>query len=320
MRLLGRVSRGGILGEDGDSRLNNVGPAKRDEVAGGYLRRTELSMTRYDEIVSQVLSAYRTNPVDILGNGNAEKELQYLTSHMGSYVRTIRDLDTLWRTEERHQTILEIGSFLGLVCVCLKRLGYHVHALDIPEFYESAALRSVYEKNNIPYAGLNLREYRLPYDSAVFDAVILCEVLEHLNFNPLPVLQEVNRILKPAGYLYVGMPNQARALNRARLLVGKSIHNPVSDFLRQLNRTDNMIVGLHWREYTIGETVSMIEHMGFRVIRQFFFDERETARGPLRSTLTKLFYLIPPLRPYHVVIGQKESEANQEFWLTEASR
>ena len=32
-----------------------------------------------------------------------------------------------------------------------------------------------------------------------------------------------------------------------------------------------MIVGLHWREYTISETVEMLESMGFSVIEKYFF-------------------------------------------------
>ena len=71
---------------------------------------------------------------------------------------------------------------------------------------------------------------KLPYRSNSMDAVVMCEVLEHLNFNPLPVLLEINRVLKDNGIIYIGMPNQASLGNCLLLLFGKSIHNSISDF------------------------------------------------------------------------------------------
>jgi SAM-dependent methyltransferase len=125
---------------------------------------------------------------------------------------------------------------LGAVSISLKRLGFNICALDIPEFYQSSTLRALYERNGIPFNGLNLRKSELPYGSDSFDAVIICEVLEHLNFNPLPALQEINRVLKNDGYIYIGMPNQTCLGNREKLLRGMSIHNSIEDFFKQLAR------------------------------------------------------------------------------------
>jgi len=83
---------------------------------------------------------------------------------------------------------------------------FDVHAVDIPEFDGSAALSSLYEKNEIPFAGLNLRDSKSPYDADSFDAVVVCDVLDHLNFDPLPALQEINRVLKADGYVSCTVP------------------------------------------------------------------------------------------------------------------
>jgi len=274
----------------------------------------------YDKIVQDVIEEHQVSPIDMLGIGDATGEYTYLNSHKDSYIRTVRDVDSLYKNDRTTRHILEIGSFLGPVSISLKRIGYSVSALDIPEFYISSSLRTLYEKNGIPFCGLNLRHFRLPYESNSLDLVIACEIIEHLNFNPLPVLKEINRVLKNDGYIYIGMPNQSSIVNRIKLFFGKSIHNPIEDFFKQLDRKDNMIVGLHWREYTLIEIIQMIEKMGFNTITKYYFIEKGHAKtGILKTLLKKIIYSFPPFRPSQVVIGRKVTAPIFDFWLTEAN-
>jgi SAM-dependent methyltransferase len=134
----------------------------------------------------------------------------------------------------------------------------------------SSKLKSLYEKNGIPFIGLNLRNSKLPQESNSLDAVVICEVMEHLNFNPLVVLKEINRVLKDDRYIYIGMPNQASLGSRINLLLGRSIHHSIDDFFKQLDKKHNMIVGLHWREYTLVETVELIQKMGFDTVAKYY--------------------------------------------------
>ena len=272
----------------------------------------------YREIVQDVIMEHKNSPIDIFGIGAATGEYQYLSSLEESYIRTIRDIDNLWEKRSANRSILEIGSFLGIVSISLKKIGYNVNALDIPEFYQSPSLRSLYEKNDVPFTGLNLKKYELPYETNSFDAVIICEVMEHLNFNPLPVLKEINRILKKDGYIYIGMPNQSHIINRIKLLLGKSIHNPIDDFLKQLDKNRNMVVGIHWREYTLTESIQMIEEMGFQRTKSYYFaGERDT--NIIMALIRTLLYIIPSFRPYQVLVGKKVHIATHNFWFTEAS-
>lgn len=284
-------------------------------------KHQRISKMHYEKIVQDVIAEYKVSPIDMLEIGDASGEYTYLNNLKDTYVRTIRDVDNMFKSDKRSsRNILEIGSFLGAVSISLKRLGFNVYALDIPEFYKSSTLRSLYKRNGIPFNGLNLRNSKIPYESNSLDAVILCEVIEHLNFNPLPVLQEINRVLKNDGYIYIGMPNQSCLRNRKTLLLGRSIHNPIEDFFRQLDRNDNMIVGLHWREYTLNETIQIIQKMGFDTVTQYYFYPKvQRESNTLKAMLKKMVYSYPPFRPFQVVIGRKVSVPTYDFRLTDAN-
>jgi SAM-dependent methyltransferase len=270
----------------------------------------------YQEIIKEVIDQHKVAPIDMRGIGDAAGEFAYLNSHKNSYIRTVADIDRL--LGGGNKTVLEIGSFLGPVSISLRKLGYRVYAQDIPEYHASAALRALYQKNDIPFAGINLRKYKLPYDSDSFDAIVMCETMEHLNFNPLPILAEINRVLKKDGLFYIGMPNQAALKNRLKMLIGRSVHNPIGDFFKQLDRQDNTIVGLHWREYTINETVQIIESMGFKTIAKYFYLE-SLPKDRLKALAAWAAYRIPSFRPSQIVIGQKIDKVCPDFYLTEAN-
>jgi SAM-dependent methyltransferase len=273
----------------------------------------------YEKLVGEVIAEYESAPIDMLGIGDEQGEFAYLRNLRDSYVRTIRDIDGLF-DGDRKRKVLEIGSFLGAASVSMKRMGFDVSAVDIPEFHKSAKLRALYERNGIPYAGLNLRTSKLPHESGSMDAVVICEVIEHFNFNPLPVLLEINRVLKPGGYVYVGMPNQASLQKRISLLLGGSIHNSVDDFFKQLDPRDNMIVGLHWREYTMAETLEMLRRTGFEAAKTYYFQPAEARRpGVFQALQRMLVAWRPAFRAFQVVIGRKVSTPAYDFWLTEAN-
>ncbi len=58
--------------------------------------------------------------------------------------------------------------------------------------------------------GLNVRKIenfeKIPYDDSEFDIIYLMQVFEHLR-NPQKFMQELSRVLKPGGILYLAVPN-----------------------------------------------------------------------------------------------------------------
>lgn len=272
----------------------------------------------YERLVQGLIEEHAASPVDILGSGNADGELRYLRLLKGSYVRTISDVDRFCRMFKSSGRLLEIGSYLGCVSFALKKLGYSVSALDIPEFYDSQSLRSTFDRHAVPYCGHNLKQPRLPYESTCFDMVIMCEVIEHLNFNPLPALMEINRILKSGGYLYIGTPNQSRLVNRLRALTGRSVHNPIDHYFAQLGHNGNMIVGLHWREYTLQEMIELLEKMGFEIVERYYYQQTTCASGAtaMRRVALWLAGLYPALRTFQVIVATKKRACDRVFRFT----
>jgi SAM-dependent methyltransferase len=276
----------------------------------------------YFEIFDNIIEAYKDNPIDLLNIGDTGGEIDYLRLQRPDYIRTLHDICGLFPDEAVTKTkILEIGSFLGALSIALSHLGFLVTAYDIPEFNNNEHLRQLFYENKVDCIAGNLRDFKLPFDDEYFDAVVFCETLEHLNFNPLPVLYEINRITKPQGFIYLSMPNQASIRNRLKILSGRSIHPPISQFFQQLDSSQNMIVGIHWREYTLAETVELLEGMGYKIILKSYWHSTDVYMDlNIKNLIQRLVYQVPSLKPYLVTIGRKQKRPEYHFWFTEANR
>ncbi|GFO64354.1 class I SAM-dependent methyltransferase [Geomonas paludis] len=271
-----------------------------------------------ESTLDAVIRELRAEPVDLLDLGEGEGESVYLEHSRCSYLRTLYDIVALADKAQRPRQeirILEIGAFLGVVSCALARLGFSVTALDIPEFMGNERVLARYRRYGVTTASANLRDYALPLASASFDTVIMCETLEHLNFNPLPVVAEVNRVLRREGAFYLSLPNQASLVNRVKLMAGRSIHNPIGDFAAQLGRDRNMIVGIHWREYTAEELRDLVLTCGFSVESLGFFT---THRPSFPARL--LYRIFPRLRGNITVAARKTADMAADFHFRDASR
>ena len=197
--------------------------------------------------LNQIIEAFNKNTPDIFGNDQKEEARNYVHNISPSYLRTILDCTKLLKNSDG--VVCELGAYLGIVSRSLKKIGYEVNPCDIPSYFGREEVKKYYRKSKIEIHDFNLREYNLPFKDASHDLVIACEIFEHLNFNPLPVFAEINRILKPNGYLYVGMPNSSSIIKRLKFLItGRHPSFEIQELFQQLDYDNNLIVGWHWRE------------------------------------------------------------------------
>ncbi|MDX6559891.1 MAG: hypothetical protein QOF72_2940 [Blastocatellia bacterium] len=294
------------------------------------------------ELIEEIVSSYKENPVNISGGGDIEGEWRYLTGLKYTFVRTVRDISERFKGSDPSSVrILEIGPFLGVTSIALARLGFDVTVTELEEFLAGPALPNRFKKHGIKFFPCNLRSYHLPFTDEEFDLVIMCEILEHLNFNPLPLLKEINRVLRRKGLLYLTVPNHVALQHRLEQIEGRSIHNPIEDYVFQLVPNSTMTVGLHWREYTADEIKEMLEKVSLKVIKQRFDMQYEwtTPRGFRRivkkavwsffnRSVVKKFILTcmfdsgfdPSLKACTIALAVKEKPSEVQFHFTDSTR
>lgn len=239
----------------------------------------------------------------------------YLREHRHEYVRTVRDIMKARPASAGPVRVLEIGAFFGAVCIALSRVGYNVTAGDIPEYIEMPEQVARYGRHGIATAGIRLENFVLPFADESFDVVVMCEVLEHLNFNPLPLLKEINRILSPGGLFYLSLPNYARMKNRKAILRGGAAGITVDEFFAQLDPKNSLIANGHWREYTMPEVRAMLEPLGFRLQEHYYFSYGETlGSSSLKKRLGRWFYrTFPTLKENQTALAIKERRTDIVF-------
>ncbi len=146
---------------------------------------------------------------------------------------------------------------------------YHDGTL-FPNFFNAAAMTYYQLQDHI----------KLPYESASFDAVIGSGVLEHTAID-YASLQELYRILKPQGVLFVTyLPNN---------------YSVIEWFLEHVRHSD-----FHMRKYRLSSALRLLKHNGFFPKKwgyQSLFWEWRLARVGIKrpGMLAKLLYLMFPI-------------------------
>jgi 2-polyprenyl-3-methyl-5-hydroxy-6-metoxy-1,4-benzoquinol methylase len=102
--------------------------------------------------------------------------------------------------------VLDIGCQNGATLVALSRRGARPTGIELdPRCVEAASIRL--QCHGIApdvHAGSGCA---LPFDAATFDAVLASNVIEHVE-DPLALVGEVKRVLRPGGIVYIDGPNR----------------------------------------------------------------------------------------------------------------
>lgn len=112
----------------------------------------------------------------------------------------------------------------------------------------------------------NLETERFPFAERSYDCVLLCEIIEHLQMDPIAVIREIKRVLKENGVLILSTPNVARLENVAKLIAGANLYDPYSGYGPY---------GRHNREYSRHELFLLLDYCGFDIEIMFTADVHE---------------------------------------------
>ena len=148
--------------------------------------------------------------------------------------------------------ILDVGCSHGSFARFLKDQGFDVYGIDISRRAAAKALEFGIKAIQCDV------EQRIDFFDNYFDIVIAAEIIEHL-YDTDYFLQEITRVAKDNGYLFLSTPNLASLKNRIRLLAGKYPRH--SEY-----RLGPGLSG-HIRNYTVSALKLQIKENNWRIIK-----------------------------------------------------
>jgi glycosyltransferase involved in cell wall biosynthesis/SAM-dependent methyltransferase len=162
-------------------------------------------------------------------------------------------------------SILEMGAYLQITPALKSKLGYgEVRGCHYGPPGETSH-RSVKSENGDTFECeidlFNVELDPFPYQKEHFMTVLCGELLEHLAQDPMFMMAEINRILKPGGHLVLTTPNIASLRSVAAVLQG--FHPQL--FSTYLRPKEGQTDARHHREYTSHEIRQLLENSGFEV-------------------------------------------------------
>ena len=92
----------------------------------------------------------------------------------------------------------------------------------------------------------------IPFESNYFDYVFASMVIEHV-FNPINLLREIKRVLKPEGICIIALPNE------------DSLISKLSYLWDDCDSIEEQYYGHHWR-FTFKNAKELLEKSGFEIL------------------------------------------------------
>ena len=197
-------------------------------------------------------------------NYSRADEAAYVENHIARLVRTL-EITPPGTAKDR---VLEMGAYMQITPALKTRLGYgevrgsYLGPVGKSEQREACSLSG--EKFGCRIDHFNAEKDRFPYPDDFFSTVLCCELLEHLYDDPMHMMGEINRILKPGGRLVLSTPNICSLRSVVSVLLG---YHP--GLFHQYVRPDKegAVDPRHAREYAPRDVQVLLEAAGFEVER-----------------------------------------------------
>jgi 2-polyprenyl-3-methyl-5-hydroxy-6-metoxy-1,4-benzoquinol methylase len=207
--------------------------------------------------------------------------------------KTFRELKKVFSGGKRAK-ILEIGCADGSFSKFLEKNGFEVFAVDIAEKAVENA-----KKMGIAASVCDI-ENGSNFATGSFDAIIACEVIEHL-YDTDSFLQEVKRLVREGGYVFLSTPNLASLKNRIRLMLGK--YPQYSEY-----RVGEKEAG-HIRNYTSSALKKQLVENGFKVGKivapNFLCPMTKKIPRFLKLVAMRLGDVFPSLGSHIIIVAKK---------------
>ena len=187
----------------------------------------------------------------------------YFEQHSARLIRTLE----ITPRGDASKSILEMGAYLQITPALHYKLGYGT----VRGCYYGRQGRA--DRRFVSSAEgdfecivdhFNAEKDRFPYEDESFDTVLCCELIEHLESDPMYMMAEVNRILRPGGHFVITTPNVISYRSVSAILAS---YHP-GFFTSYLKPNPNGATDArHNREYAPGEIQHLLTNSGFELVR-----------------------------------------------------
>jgi glycosyltransferase involved in cell wall biosynthesis/SAM-dependent methyltransferase len=167
------------------------------------------------------------------------------------------------------KSILEMGAYMQITPALKFKLGYgNVRGC----YYGKAggiSHRSIVSETGEPFTCdvdlFDAERDLYPYPDESFDTILCCELIEHLAADPMHMMSEINRILKPGGHFLLTTPNLGS--RRAISAILQGFHPSLFPAYIRPRNPGEEADARHNREYVPGEIQNLLLNSGFEIVR-----------------------------------------------------
>ena len=242
----------------------------------------------------------------------------YLNTHQTRLVKTLQ-ITPLGGPGDR---ILEMGAYLQITPSLQTKLGYGevrgCYYGPLGRVDQRTVTSTEGETFSCAVDLFDAEKDRFPYDDEYFSTVLCCELIEHLFEDPMHMMCEVNRILKPGGHFVLTTPNIASLRGLSGILQG--YHPGFFHAYIKPAEGSGEVDARHNREYAPREIHQLLENSGFAVTlleTGEFRDEPHPEFGWINHLLER-YRLGTDLRGDGIyAVGRKTGAVRQRYpsWL-----
>jgi glycosyltransferase involved in cell wall biosynthesis/SAM-dependent methyltransferase len=188
----------------------------------------------------------------------------YAAIHKSRFVHTLE----LTPRGDESKSILEMGAYMQMTPALKFTLGYgQVRGCYYgpPGRVDHKTLTSdTGETFECDVDHFDAEKHVYPYQDEAFDTVMCCELIEHLFEDPMHMMSEMNRILKPGGYLVMTTPNAGSLRAISAILLG--YHPAFFPAYIRPRKADEEAEARHNREYVPMEIQHLLTDSGFDLV------------------------------------------------------
>jgi len=190
---------------------------------------------------------------------------EYAGHHKSRFVQTLE----MTPPGDASKSILEMGAYMQITPALKFQLGYgcvrgcYYGKLGVTD--HKSVVSADGRKFECEVDHFDAERDLFPYADASFDTVLCCELIEHLFADPMHMMWEINRILKPGGHLLLTTPNLGSMRAISAILQG--YHPSFFPAYIRPRAEGEETEARHNREYVPMEVQHLLTDSGFEVVR-----------------------------------------------------